>query len=235
MSRNKGVRRRSDRKTKVRPEEKRTSDGKTAQSEQRVYHYLDEQSAKVLYVILRMQYMFDGHTEDHLPGANLKRIESWTGIPNTVVSRKIIPLLEQAGYIVKAGIHEAEAIAATGSRDMYELHVRNCITCRDSAVLLLSLLSFYKERSEEDGEGKIDLSSFVSYVQGRLQYFTNEDLWGNNEHPGKFADLANLTEHIERVSVRYIRPRLKLYLEQRYLELVAKEVKLEALKHYSWQ
>jgi hypothetical protein len=47
---------------------------------------------------------------------------------------------------------------------------------------------------------------------------------------GKIQELVEAGEHLERASHLHIRPRLRLFLEKRYIELVARQPQIEEIE-----
>ena len=213
---------------------KRTRDTDPISTRTQTYD-LDERTAHLLYAILKIQHddlaanRLSDNPED-LPGATQQRLSEVTGYPLAFVTTTIHKL-ERAGYVMSANI-KTGFTSPNRARKIYELNAESCVTCQDTARFLIYLL-----RAEKDYEGKLD---FKQTLNGLLEsnhfgYLGADDFYGATDgkgpaYWGKLAELAATRKHIERVGRYLIRPRLMLYLERRYLELVADQIDLETLR-----
>lgn len=193
--------------------------------DKREYHYLSEGEAKVLYLILWLQHhplqAWEFAQED---------IGRFIGENQSRVSMILRPLME-AGYVIPAKISRTRG--ERGPKRIYEVQTKSFITCRDTASLVLELLQF----PDKDEEGKIDLRSFVAHLfkaPRKLRYLSEEDLMGGRFYRGKINELSESGEHIERVSEHYVRPRLRVYLERRYLRLLELSPHVKDLPGYTF-
>ena len=186
---------------------------------QKIYRELDEGRAKILYVILKLQDQYSGEIQSS--GATQKRIAFYTKFKLPQVSR-LLDELEEAGYIIRSQIYKGK-----GERIIYEVDALNSITFRDSAVIVLEMLDY----ECNDPEGKIETESFITHLlkSNKLRDFNNTDLLGNERYKGKIDLLADNGEHIELVTPRFIKPRLKAKLQRLYLELVVEGTPLDEL------
>jgi hypothetical protein len=192
---------------------KRTSLSKR-DPEGRVYRELDQARATVLYTVLKLQ--------DQQSGATQEAICKMTRFGAPHVSR-LLGELRDAGYVIESQIY-----TNTKARKIYEVDALNSITFRDSAIIILEMLDYQCN----DPEGKIETESFVTHLVkcGKLRDFNSTDLLGNEKHRGKIDLLADNGQHIERITPRFIKPRIKARLQRLYLELIAEEVPLEKLQ-----
>jgi len=190
---------------------------------EKVYRELDELRARLLYVVLKLQEQPSGATQE--------RIIECTKFNSTRVVR-LLKQLEEAGYIIKSQVYgdkSRKSIESRQARQLYEVDAINSITFKDSAVILLEMLKY--QENGKDLEGKINVEEFIAYLlKGKkLRDFNRVDLLGNSRTRGKIDLLAENGEHIERVTPRFVKPRLKAKLQKLYLELVAEQPALEKL------
>jgi hypothetical protein len=183
----------------------------------RVYRELDIVRSKVLFAVLRLQ-------DDYPPGATQKRIADCTKLRIERVQR-ILKELEAAGYVV-----ESRIFGVKDARIVYEVDTLNAISFRDTAIIVLEMLSF----PTTDPEGKIEVEEFSSHLleSGMLREFNLTDVIGNDRIRGKIDLLADNGEHIERITARFIKPRLKAKLQLPYLRLIVGDVPLDQLADY---
>lgn len=201
-------------KQKRRPTNRDSGSRKTTGSRfGRTYLEIDQDRARVLFAVLRLQQE-----------AFQRRIALATGFSVYKVGRLLRELLD-SGYLILAQLHEQSA------RKVYEVESTTTATGRDTAVMLLELLECAK-----DPEGKVNVGSFSQDLvdSGKLKYLRLEDLVGTLDDKGKIAELVEAGEYIERLSSEYVRPRLRISLENRYLRLLADEISLEGLKNYDF-
>jgi hypothetical protein len=192
--------------------------------------YLSEKIAKVLYAVLRLQ-----HDQRHeLPGATVKRVESFTGFKDKAV-RESLEELQKAGY-VSAAVAKGEARQLMeNAQDIYEIDVRTSITCRDTAVFLLALVEAWK--SSKDPEGKVDARPLVEKLvkEKQFKYLTEVDIFGNHlGYKGKIAELIEAGMHLERVSEKHFRLRAKVHMEERYLQVLKAQPTLDELAAWTF-
>jgi len=131
--------------------------------------------------------------------------------------------LREAGYLIESQIYSQKT-----ARKIYEVDALNSITFRDSARIIIEMLDFQCT----DPEGKIEIDAFVTHLIkcGKLRDFNSTDLLGNEKYRGKIDLLADNGQHIERITPRFIKPRLKAKLQRLYLELITQEVSLDELR-----
>jgi hypothetical protein len=183
------------------------------------YHDLSDNEAKILFAILRLQ-----HTES---GATQKGLENIMGVDQGQISGLLTPLVD-GGYVIIGKV--STGFGGSGPKQIYELQARTAITCRDTALFLLELLQ--SEPEYAFNEQIIDLRRFLPALSDsqKLHYLTIDDFRGTATYPGKIAELAIAGEYIERVGEHYIRPRIRLLLERKFLLLV---IECPALKDLS--
>lgn len=178
----------------------------------RSYLRFDEQYAKTLYCIHKLGY-----------AARVEVIKNVLGIDDGTVS-KYTAGLYKAGYVRRHYVIEPN------KRKLHalELEVASCVSFRDTAAMLLFLLSCV----QDDLERKISIDLFLRLLneQGVLLYLKKEDLFGDVTRKGLF-DLLEEAEYIQR-TVTLIRPRDRIMLERLFLYLVKEMVALESLKSY---
>lgn len=214
------------------------------------YLYLHETASKILYATLKLHQKFLKSREGGLllPRVNEAELAKHLGYRNVAPVNRTITQLRRANYVVSASVQTGHG---RRSPQYFEVQVKTCITSKDTAKLLLELLAFSK--TIKDAEGKILIEDFLSYLglpkgsekeEGqatptenplpkKLEYFDREDLLGTETYKGKINELAEAGEQIERISAKYIRPRMKLILELPYLKLLAHDdVGLKDLPHY---
>ncbi len=192
--------------------------------------YLSERTAKVLYAVLRLQ-----HDQRHdLPGATVKRVQSFTGFKSRVV-REILNELKGAGYVAAAFAKGEAYTLLDNSLDVYEINVRTSITTRDTALFLLELVEAWKD--SKDPEGTVDARPLVEKLAAEKQFLclTEADIFG--DHPGYIGKIAELIEaglHLERVSEKRFRLRAKVHMEERYLQILKAQPTLDELAAYKF-
>src|SRR2546421_4511381 len=96
---------------------------------ERVYRELDEDRAKLLYAVLKLQ--------DQDSGATQKRLAQITEFDIPHVSR-LLQQLAEGGYIIESKIFGSKIgskLFGKDARIVYEVDALN-VTCRDSAVIL---------------------------------------------------------------------------------------------------
>jgi hypothetical protein len=134
---------------------------------------------------------------------------------------------------------------------IYEINTKTCITTRHAAVALSTLLAICRKAKETvqqggtltgdpvDGEGRVLIHSLIksAITDQRLGGEANakeirEILAGEEEgrYLGKIQELVDAGEHLERASHLHVRPRLRLFLEEKYIELVADQPNLEKIR-----
>ncbi len=179
---------------------------------ERIYRGLDSNRANILYAVLVLQNTASGATQS--------RLAESTGYSKYKIVR-LLQELRDAGYIRACHVYGRQA------RYLYEIEAVSNVTIRDTAVILLELLEF-----DRDHEGKVKERSFISYLlkSGKLRDFSHQDIVGTSKRKGKIDMLVEETQHIERVTTHFIKPRVRTVLERPYLELVARQPPLALLK-----
>lgn len=221
-----------------RAKSKTTTKTKTLRQEQSIrtatsgrYHYLNDSLSRILYVILRLgrDAMRELREGSPMPRITQKMIgQTLGGIPPYKLSRDL-KILERAGYIIQGEIHEAR-VKKGEARKIYELDSEKCICCKGTAMMLLELMNYAKKTDEAE----VDIKEFLNYLfessngkPARLACLEREDFIGRPHaaempYDGKLQELVKDGKHVERSSADRIRPRMKIYLEQQYLRLLAR-------------
>ena len=214
------------------------------------YLPIDDQAAKVLYAILKLQHHFLQETSvSALPQADRKRIVNVTSLTADQVNRTIVQL-RAAGYILRGNLRHVHGTGeeSSGGHEIFEVDVPVVASCADTAVVLLELLEQARQNVkvppkrddsrplDNEMDGKVDRTKFVAKMleSRKLAYFSREDLLGDAIQKGKLDQVTDAGEYIERVSSTHIRPRMRIALERPYLALLAQQVPLEDLQKYKW-
>lgn len=207
---------------------------------------LDDRHAWLLYAILQKEHtavtgskgeedagQAPGATRDHLVQLGWKDA---TGI------HRAIHKLEDAGYI---SIGDFIPEPSGKPVEIYEINTKTCITTRHAAIALSVLLKICdgaKAKVQDgepltgdpvDQEGRVLISSLIDHTlrddrlagedQEALREILRGEDQGNGPYLGKIQELVDAGEHLERASHLHVRPRLRLFLEKRYIELVARQ------------
>jgi len=188
-----------------------------AQRRKRVHAQLDQDRARIIYCVLILQSQSLGATQE--------RIRQALGFSKDKVRRLLAELAEDS-YVIPYAFRGAEA------RILYEVDAITTTTYRDSARFLLEILDY-----EGDWEGKIEEEKLVRSLLRRrsLKDYNRRDLVGDGSHKGKIDFLVDVSGHLERISPRFIKPRLKARLQRPYLELVAEHPPLGRLRSSKWR
>lgn len=209
------------------------------------YLYLHETASKVLYAILKLHQKFLKESREgelSLPKVNEASLAKQLGFEDVTSVNRAITQLRRANYVVSASVQTGHPGHQKRSPQYFEVQVKTCITCKDTAKLLLELSAFSK--TVKDAEGKVLIEDFLMHLglpetttettpSKKLEYFDRQDLLGTDAYKGKINELAESGEHVERISAKHIRPRMKLALELPYLKLLAHEdITLKDLPHY---
>lgn len=201
------------------------------------YHHLNDTLSRILYVILRLgrdaiQELRQGGP---VPAITQKVIaQTLGGLPPYKLSRDLA-ILERAGYIITGEIHEAR-VKKGEARKIYELNSEKCICCRGTAMMLLELLNIAKDGKEAE----VEIEKFLKHlftspedggaprtclapddITGTMLKKPEKDKLHYLPYAGKLQELVDSGKHVERSSARHIRPRMKIFLEQKYLRLLA--------------
>jgi len=192
-------------------------------------HHIDEGHALLLFAILKRcheEITRCGDDIDVLPGATQPYLLDFTGFKDrTKLTRKLEPLRE-GGYIIAAEIHSPSARKKhDGAMVCYEINPKTAITNRATASVLLTLLDLAQKKDE----GAVTMEELIGALQTRDKEMA-ETLLGDDQYCGKITELVEDSEHIERVAAGVFRPRLRLYLERRYLMLLNEQPSYSTIK-----
>jgi len=221
------------------------------------YLLIDTGMAKALYAVLKLQHQFLRGPAEQLaeiqdfPEANRENIAKFAGLRSDSL-RTILIRLMSARDILPGGLRRSKELHETSSGkglEIFEPRVDLVVSCADTAIVLLNLLEQARENlrrgphaqfgdrdPDREMDGKVERRPFVEKLikSRKLAYFSSEDLLGDERQKGKLDELADAGEYIERVSATFIRPRMRIALERKYLKLVSQQVALERLAGYKW-
>ena len=191
------------------------------------YLYFTEDTARVLYAILKLQH----DSRFTLPGATQRRLQKDTGLSQPQVAA-VVADLQAAGYIRTVAVRGSGALEALESaKKLYACDGSACITCRDTAVVLLEL----QRLSQQSHEEKVDFRLFGKRLVAsrQLQYLQYDDLCGCPEYPGKLQEMVDGL-YLTRISSTLVRLTGRVRFEQLYLQILRDQPSLSDLSRYSF-
>lgn len=107
----------------------------------------------------------------------------------------------------------------------YELALDQVVSFQSTAILLLELV----RSNRRDAENKIRIDDLITdLMNSKIKDFNRLDLLGDSHRKG-VLDRLEEADYIERTA-NFIRARNRVALEEKYLELIANNAKIDAIK-----